>query len=101
MTPIRYRYCHFPPLIVRHAVRLYARFTLSFRDVEALSAQRGMDVSYETIRRWVVRFGPGFTRRLRTPWFLRHALRHLDEMFVSINGTPGTCGGPSTRTGTC
>ena len=64
MTPISYRYCHFPPVIIQHAVWLYARFTLSFRDVEDLLAERGIEVSYETIRRWIARFGPKIGRRL-------------------------------------
>ena len=50
----------FPPDIIRHAVWLYLRFTLSFRDVEDLLAERGLDVSYETVRRWVLKFGPLF-----------------------------------------
>ena len=49
---------HFPPAIIRHAVWLYVRFTLSYRDVEELLAERGLDVSYETVRRWVFKFGP-------------------------------------------
>jgi putative transposase len=52
----------FPPAIIRHAVWLYARFTLSYRDVEDLLAERGLDVSYETVRRWVLKFGPLFAR---------------------------------------
>jgi putative transposase len=48
----------FPPAIIRHAVWLYVRFTLSYRDVEDLLAERGVDVSYETVRRWVLKFGP-------------------------------------------
>ena len=50
----------FPPAIIRHAVWLYARFTLSYRDVEDLLAERGLDLSYETVRRWVLKFGPLF-----------------------------------------
>ena len=48
----------FPPAIIRHAVWLYVRFTLSYRDVDDLLAERGLDVSYETVRRWVLKFGP-------------------------------------------
>jgi transposase-like protein len=76
----------FPPAIIRHAVWLYVRFTLSYRDVEDLLAERGLDVSYETVRRWVLKFGPLFARELRrrrprptTQW-------HLDEMAVTIAG---------------
>jgi putative transposase len=76
----------FPPAIIRHAVWLYLRFTLSYRDVEDLLAERGLDVSYATVRRWVLKFGPLFARELRrrrprptTQW-------HLDEMVVTIAG---------------
>jgi transposase-like protein len=55
----------FPPAIIRHAVWLYVRFTLSYRDVEDLLAERGLDVSYETVRRWVSKFGPMFAQELR------------------------------------
>jgi hypothetical protein len=55
----------FPPVIIRHAVWLYVRFTLSYRDVEDLLAERGLDVSYETVRRWVLKFGPMFAQELR------------------------------------
>jgi len=88
MTPTSYRHCHFPPVVVQHAVWLYARFTLSFRDVEDLLAERGIAVSYETVRRWVAGFGPEISRRLRTHRARPHSLWHLDEMFVSINGKP-------------
>jgi putative transposase len=50
----------FPPEIIRQAVWLYVRFTLSYRDVEDLLAERGLDVSFETVRRWVLKFGPLF-----------------------------------------
>ena len=53
---------HFLPTIIRHAIWLYVRFTLSYRDVEDLLAERGLDVSYETVRRWVL--GPLFAREL-------------------------------------
>jgi putative transposase len=50
----------FPPAIIPHAVWVYVRFTLSYRDVEDLLAERGLDVSCETVRRWVLKFGPLF-----------------------------------------
>ena len=86
MAPIRYRYCHFAPAIIQHAVWLYARFSLSFRDVEDLLAERGSVVSYETIRRWVAKFGPQIAHRLRRHRRSAHPQWHLDEMFVSIGG---------------
>jgi putative transposase len=65
MTEISYRRHRFPPTIIQHAVWLYLRFTLSYRDVEELLAERGLDISYETVRCWVLKFGPVIARRLR------------------------------------
>ena len=65
---------------------LYCRFTLSFRDIEELLAERGIEVFYETIRRWVARFGPAYAKRLRPLRPRAHCQWHLDEMFVSIRG---------------
>ena len=65
MKPISYRCHRFPPQIIQHAIWLYCRFTLSYRDVEDLLAERGLDVSYETVRRWVLKFGHSYARRLR------------------------------------
>ena len=76
----------FPPSIIRHAVWLYVRFTLSYRDVEDLLAERGLDVSYETVRRWVLKFGPLFARELRRRRPRPTARWHLDEMAVTIAG---------------
>src|SRR5690242_4450956 len=73
----------FPPAIIRHAVWLYLRFTLSYRDVEDLLAERGLDVSYETVRRWVLKFGPTFARELRRR---RPRPTSRDEMAVVIAG---------------
>src|ERR1700735_1496798 len=55
----------FPPAIIRHAVWLYVRFTLSYREVGDLLAECGLDISYETVRRWVLKFGLLFARELR------------------------------------
>jgi len=52
MALLSYRRHRFPPSIIRHAIWLYLRFTLSYRDVEELLAERGLEVSYETVRRW-------------------------------------------------
>ena len=65
MQPIPYARHRFPPKVIRHAVWLYLRFTLSFRDVEELLAERGIETSYETVRRWVAKFGPVFAKNLR------------------------------------
>src|SRR3954469_4169368 len=81
-----YRRHRFPPPIIQHAIWLYLRFTLSYRDVEELLAERGLEVSYETVRRWVLKFGPGFARRLRRSRPRPSDRWHLDEMVVRIAG---------------
>jgi hypothetical protein len=65
MAPFSYRRHRFPAGIVQHAIWLYLRFTLSYREVEEVLAGRGLDVSYETVRRWVLKFGPLIARKLR------------------------------------
>jgi transposase-like protein len=76
----------FPLAIIRQAVWLYGRVTLSYRDAEDLLAERGLDVSYETVRRWVLKFGPLFARELRSRRSRPTAGWHLDEMAVMIAG---------------
>ena len=76
----------FPADIIAHAVWLYYRFSLSFRDVEDLLAQRGITVTYETIRQWCRTFGQTYARRLRRRRGQQGDTWHLDELFVSING---------------
>ena len=58
MAPLCYRRHRFPAAIIQHAIWLYLHFTLSYRDVEDLLAERGFDISYETVRRWALKFGP-------------------------------------------
>jgi len=67
MALLRYHRHRFPGEIIQHAIWLYFRFTLSCRDVEDLLADRGLDVSYETVRRWALKFGPTIARLLRRP----------------------------------
>src|SRR3954469_7711546 len=86
MKPISYARHRFPPDIIRHAVWLYLRFTLSYRDVEDLLAERGFEVSNETIRRWVLKFGSAIARNLRTARPRPDRRWHLDEMVISIAG---------------
>src|SRR4051795_10591659 len=86
MHPISYTRHQFPAEIIQHATWLYLRFTLSYRDVEELLAERGIETSYETVRRWVVKFGPAFARNLRRLRPRPTSTWHLDEMVVSIQG---------------
>ena len=74
MSKISYSGYRFPPEIIQHAIWLYIRFTLSFRDVEDLLAERGIMVSHETVQRWVNHFGPmvaaDLRKRRQTPYDL-------------------------------
>src|SRR5215211_5839459 len=86
MTSLSYRGHRFPAEIIQHAVWLYLRFSLSYRDVEELLAERGLDLSYETVRRWVLKFGSLLARRLRQRRPRPGDRWHLDEMVVRIAG---------------
>ena len=86
MTLLSYRRHRFPPEIIQHAIWLYLRFTLSYRDVEELLAERGVEISYETVRRWVLKFGPVIARRLRWRRPQPSDRWHLGEMVVRIAG---------------
>jgi transposase-like protein len=83
---ISFKRHRFPPDVIRHAVWLYFRFTLSFRDVEELLAARGIDVSYETIRCWTLKFGPTIARNLKRARPSPSPRWHLDEMVVKVRG---------------
>ncbi len=86
MPPIPYARHRFPPEVIQHAVWLYLRFTLSHRDVEDLMVERGLDISHETVRRWVLKFGPAIARRLRQRQPKPSPRWNLDEMAVRIAG---------------
>ena len=77
----------FPAEIISHAVWLYFRFSVSFRDVEEMVASRGILVSYETTRRWCDKFGNKFANGLRSRRPRTGDKWHLDEVFLKINGT--------------
>ena len=86
MRKISYAGYRFPPEVIDQAIWLYLRFTLSFRDVEDLLAERGIAVSYETVRRWVNYFGPMIAAQLRKRRPKPHATWHLDEVYLKIDG---------------
>lgn len=85
-TRISYKRHRFPATVIQHAVWLYFRFTLSLRDVEEMLAQRGIDVSYETIRAWTVKLGPKIAANLRRRKLPPSPRWHLDEMVCKIGG---------------
>lgn len=83
---ISYKRHRFPPETIRLAVWLYFRFTTSLRDVEEMLAERGIDVSDETVRCWANKFGPAIAANIRRARGRADSVWHLDEMMVRING---------------
>ena len=86
MAKMNYSGYRFPAEIIQQAIWLYLRFSLSFRDVEDLLAERGIIVSYETVRRWVNHFGPKIAADLRQRRPKPHTTWHLDEVYLKIDG---------------
>lgn len=86
MTRISYKRHRFPAAVIQHAVWLYFRFTLSLRDVEEMMAHRGVEVSYETIRAWTVKFGPKIAANLRRRKQPPSPRWYLDEIVSTIAG---------------
>ena len=86
MSSPSYARHRFPPAIIQHAVWLYFRFALSYRDVEDLLAERGIDASYETVRRWALKFGRVYAARIRKRRPRPSDRWHLDEAFIRIGG---------------
>jgi putative transposase len=81
-----YKSYRFSPEIISYAVWLYHRFNLSHRDIEDLLAERGITVSYETIRLWCIKFGAKYARRLKHKHRGFSDTFYIDEVFVKING---------------
>jgi putative transposase len=86
MTKVSYARYRFPLEIIQQAIWLYLRFTLSFRDVEDLLAERGVAVPYETVRQWVNHFGPKIAADFRKRRPKPHTTWHLDEVYLKIDG---------------
>ncbi len=84
--PVSYKGFRFPQEIISHAVWLYHRFPLSFRDVEELLYERGVVVTYETVRQWCRKFGQAYANQLRQRRAQPGDKWHLDEVFLKING---------------
>ncbi|MGF6507919.1 transposase-like protein [Paraburkholderia sp. 32] len=78
----------FPAVVISCAVRWYFRFQLSLRDIEELLFERGVVVSYETIRRWCDKFGADFASRVKAARRKPGTTWHLDEVFVTLRGEP-------------
>jgi putative transposase len=87
-TPvINFKRHRFAPQIIAHAVWLYLRFNVSLREVEEMLLERVMDVSYESIRRWIAKFGPQIARNLRRRQARPGDVWYLDEVVVKCAGT--------------
>jgi transposase-like protein len=86
MSRLSYARHRFPSEIIQHAVWLYFRFALSYRDIEDLLAERGVDVSYETVRQWALKFGRVYARRIRQRRPRPSDHWHVDEVFIRISG---------------
>ncbi len=85
-SDISFKRHRFPPQIITHAVWLYLRFNLSQREVEEMLLERGIDVSYETVRRWIAKFGPQIARNLRRRQARLGDIWYLDEVVVKCAG---------------
>jgi putative transposase len=86
IATVCYKRHRFPPAIISHAVWLYYRFTLSYRDVEEMLAERGIFVSYEAIRYWCKKFGQAFANAIRKHRYRPGDRWHVDEVFLKIGG---------------
>ncbi|MBS1081254.1 IS6 family transposase [Gluconobacter kondonii] len=86
VSPVSYKRHRFPRDLIAHAVWLYFRFPLSFRLFEEMLLERGIVVSYETVRRWGLKFGAAFARRLRRERAAAGDVWHLDEVRIVIRG---------------
>ena len=86
IRPVSYKRHRFPPEIIAHAIWLYFRFPLSLRLVEEMLLERGILISYETVRRWALKFGPDYARRLKRKRPSRRDIWPLDEVVITITG---------------
>ena len=96
-----FRYFNSSPEVIRLVVMMYVRYPLSLRNVEDLLAERGIDISHETVRFWWNRFGPMFAAEIRKRRVAHMRAYpqwrwHLDEVFVKVNGSFAIFGAPST-----
>ncbi len=98
--PVSYKRHRFPAQIIVHAVWLYFGFPLSLRLVEEMLLERGIVVAYETIRRWAMKFGLDYARRLNRKKPGRRDVWHLEEASSRSTARGAIYGAPSTRTAT-
>jgi putative transposase len=91
----------FPAQLINHTVRLYHIFSLSSRDVELLLAERGVIVSYESVRQWCLNFSTSFADTLRRRRRRPGDKWHLDEVFIRIEGVSTFCGAPLIKRARC
>ena len=99
--PERYKNHRFPGEVMSHGVWLYYRFPLSYRDVQELLFDRGIDVTHEAIRQWCRKFGQDYANQLKRRRAQPGDKWHLDEVFLPSTASAITCGAPWIRTITC
>jgi hypothetical protein len=108
MKPLSFKRHRFPPDIIRSAIWLYARFSLSFRDVGELLAERGVDASYETVRRWVLKFGLAIAANIRRSrprrlagFLANEPLCYCDRRDKELNRNAAPCDTIKATSGLC
>ena len=89
---------HFEATLILQAVSWYLRYPLSYRDIEELFLERGLEVDHSTLNRWVLAYAPLIERRLRTFRKPHCGSIRVDETYIKVRASGATCTGPSTST---
>lgn len=92
-STLLYKVIRFPQEIISHVIWLYFRFSLTYHDIEELIAERGIIVTYETIRQWSQKFGQTYAKQLRSRRARPGDKRYMDEVFLTSMASPITGGG--------
>ncbi len=84
-SPFKWR--HFEPSLILLCVRWYCRYQLSYRDVEEMMRERGLDVDHSTVFRWVQRYAPEINKRIRQHLKMSGASYRVDETYIKVGKT--------------
>jgi len=82
-----FKWRHYEPTIILLCVRWYCRFQLSYRDVEEMMRERGLDVDHSTVFRWVQRYAPEINKRVRQHLKMSGASFRVDETYIKVGKT--------------
>ncbi|MDZ4872138.1 MAG: IS6 family transposase ISAcma1 [Chroococcidiopsis cubana SAG 39.79] len=85
-TPTLFKWCHFQADIILLNVRWYCRYALSYRDLEEMMAERGVEVDHATINRWVLKYGSELDKRIRAHLGQTNDSWRVDETYIKIKG---------------